>query len=108
MFFFLSKSDGFVLENNRFDQIRLDNVILPKLSTHQRQLLEQAGYLGYVKAKSLSEGLSNGLPLAPLTTELSMLAQARLFLSRSFWQSFNRLADPPYRWPFSIDQQLRV
>jgi hypothetical protein len=43
---FLLAEYGFVLLENRWDEVQLDQVILPKLSTSQRECLEEAGFLG--------------------------------------------------------------
>ncbi|KAI0173651.1 SET domain-containing protein [Hypoxylon sp. FL1284] len=37
---------GFVMEENRWDEVLLDDVLLPKLDVRQRDKLEEAGYLG--------------------------------------------------------------
>jgi hypothetical protein len=43
---FLLAEYGFVLEKNKWDEIRLDQVILPELSAQQQKLLEEEGFLG--------------------------------------------------------------
>jgi hypothetical protein len=39
--------DGFTYADNEHDSIRLDKVILPRLSEDQQSLLQNIGYLGY-------------------------------------------------------------
>ena len=43
---FLLVEYGFLLEQNQYDEISLDEVILPLFSHDQRQALEEAGFLG--------------------------------------------------------------
>ena len=43
---FLLVEYGFVLARNHWDEVRLDDVILPALSRRQREELEDAGFLG--------------------------------------------------------------
>jgi hypothetical protein len=43
---FLLAEYGFVMENNSWDAVGLDEVILPKLSREQKERLEEEGFLG--------------------------------------------------------------
>lgn len=44
----LTAVDGFVLAENKHDSTKLDDFVLPLLTTAQSTLLEQHSYLGYV------------------------------------------------------------
>ena len=39
--------DGFSYADNDHDSIKLDSILLPKLSEDQKSLLQNIGYLGY-------------------------------------------------------------
>jgi hypothetical protein len=43
---FLLSEYGFILDKNKWDEVRLDEVILPEISKEHQELLEEAGYLG--------------------------------------------------------------
>ncbi|KAL3420204.1 SET domain-containing protein [Phlyctema vagabunda] len=43
---FLLAEYGFILEENKWDQVKLDSYILPRLSSLQKKELEDAGFLG--------------------------------------------------------------
>ncbi|KAI1766754.1 SET domain-containing protein [Hypoxylon sp. FL1150] len=43
---FLLVEYGFVMDENKWDEVLLDDVLLPKLDSRQRDKLEEAGYLG--------------------------------------------------------------
>ncbi|KAI1801578.1 SET domain-containing protein [Daldinia bambusicola] len=43
---FLLVEYGFVMDGNRWDEILLDDVLLPKLSDRQKERLEEVGFLG--------------------------------------------------------------
>ncbi|KAI1140650.1 SET domain-containing protein [Hypoxylon sp. FL0543] len=43
---FLLVEYGFVMDDNRWDEFLLDDVLLPRLSTQQKERLEEVGFLG--------------------------------------------------------------
>ncbi|KAI1380020.1 SET domain-containing protein [Hypoxylon crocopeplum] len=43
---FLLVEYGFVMDENRWDEVLLDDVLLPRLNARQKQKLEEAGFLG--------------------------------------------------------------
>ncbi|KAI1212553.1 SET domain-containing protein [Annulohypoxylon truncatum] len=43
---FLLVEYGFVMDDNRWDEVLLDDVLLPRLSARQKERLEEAGFLG--------------------------------------------------------------
>ncbi|KAI0384344.1 SET domain-containing protein [Hypomontagnella monticulosa] len=43
---FLLAEYGFVMDDNHWDEVRLDDVLLPKLSSRQKEMLEEARFLG--------------------------------------------------------------
>ncbi|KAI1500007.1 SET domain-containing protein [Biscogniauxia marginata] len=43
---FLLVEYGFVMDNNRWDEVALDDVVLGRLNTRQKERLEEAGFLG--------------------------------------------------------------
>ena len=40
--------DGFILQNNQWDSVPLDDILLPMLSEDSQRALLKFGYLGYV------------------------------------------------------------
>lgn len=70
--------DGFVLPDSPDDEIRLDHVILPRLSESQQSILQDVGYLG-------------GYALDPSTNELcfkTQVAVRSILLTANEWEHY--------------------
>lgn len=73
-----SPTDGFILEDSPDDEIRLDHVILPRLSESQQSILQDVGFLG-------------GYALDPSTNELcfkTQVAVRSVLLTANEWEHY--------------------
>lgn len=74
----LFPTDGFILEDSPDDEIRLDHVILPRLSQSQQSILQDVGFLG-------------GYVLDPGTSEIcfkTQVAVRSVLLTANEWEHY--------------------
>lgn len=50
--------DGFMMDTNSADHVLLDAFVLKRLSAVQQEVLEDVGFLGFVKESSFSKAVS--------------------------------------------------